>query len=146
MLGMKTIVTTRISGFGQVVIGNLQHQFSKCSDISNSNCNVADGDASCPSGMWGQCCDCVIIVSPAGARFSSPELASPRLLGFLPVLVRERLDPGLGRKFYKIVSFVVSVAGSALPSCVFQSILWCYKLPQYICSPRVHWALFTVYV
>ena len=41
MLGMKTIVTTRISGFGQVVIGNLQHQFSKCSDISNSNCNVS---------------------------------------------------------------------------------------------------------
>ena len=89
--------------------------------------------------MWGQCCDCVIIVSPAGARFSSPELASPRLLGFLPVLVRERLDPGLGRKFYKIVSFVVTVSGSVfLPSRVFQSILWRYKLPQYICSPRVH--------
>ena len=93
----------------------------------------ADGDASCPSGMWGQCCDSVIIVSPAGARFSSPELASPRLLGFLPVLVRERLDPGLGRKLYKIVSFVVTVSGS-----VFRSILWRYKLPQYICSPRVH--------
>ena len=97
-----------------------------------------DSEAPC-LGMWGQCCDSVIIVSPAGVTFSSPELASPRLLGFLPVLVRERLDQGLGRKFYKIVSFVVTVSGSVfLPSRVFQSILWRYKLPQYICSPRVH--------
>ena len=97
-----------------------------------------DCEAPC-LGMWGQCCDSVIIVSPAGVTFSSPELASPRLLGFLPVLVSERLHPGLGRKFYKIVSFVVTVLGSVfLPSRVFQSILWRYKLPQYICSPRVH--------
>ena len=138
MLSMKTIGTTKISVFGHVVIGNLQHQLSKCSNISFSNCNESWLWSSL-SGMWGQCCDSVIIVSPAGVTFSSPELARPRLLGFLPVLVSERLDPGLGRKFYKIVSFVLTVSGSVfLPSRVFQSILWRYKLPQYICSPRVH--------
>ena len=98
-------------------------------------------------GMRGQCYSVVtlvIIVSPAGAWSEltrAGQLPSARISPALVSSVSgtQRLDPGLGRKFYKIVSFVVTVSGSVfLPSRVFQSILWRYKLPQYICSPRVH--------
>ena len=101
-------------------------------------------------GMRGQCYSVVtlvIIVRPAGAwseltRARQP--AGPRLLGFLPPwsasLARRGWTRVWGENFIKL--YHLSCPWPALPSCVFQSILWCYKLPQYICSPRVHCLLF----
>ena len=147
-------MTTIISIYGHVVIGNLQHQFPKltCSDsVCHESCLGHDVPSLLArnAGSVLQCCDscynCQASWRLIRAHQSSPARRPPSAR-ISPALVSvtgtQRLDPGLGRKFYKIVSFVVSVAGSALPSCVFQSILWCYKLPQYICSPRVHCLLF----
>ena len=142
-------MTTIISIYGHVVIGNLQHQFPKltCSDsVCHESCLGHDVPSLLArnAGSVLQCCDSCYNCQASWRLIRAHQLASPRLLGFLPPwsasLARRGWTRVWGENFIKL--YHLSCPWPALPSCVFQSILWCYKLPQYICSPRVHCLLF----